>query len=393
MAKAQPVDVAEFMASLALSGGFVSGVPCSGLKSLIQVWSSHPRWRHVPATNEAEAVALAIGASAVGSQALVYMQNSGLGYALEALASLVIPSALPLTVVISHRGSLDDEDVPQHRVMGRITADILKLLNVPVLHFDPGAGSLGSAESDGGSLRFVVLPPHLNWISSAGSRPQQEARSEARAQPPRSSGKVRYVADRVAVLRVLEKHLRADAIVVTSPGYVARDLCATADRSRNLYLLGAMGLTGVVALGINCCLPDQDTVAIDGDGSLLLHLGGLATIGGHGGRRFRHLVMDNGVHASTGGQPTSSRNVAFAELALACGYANAKTDRDFRSLDEAMVWMLSTEGPVLLHVGIEASLRNPSPRVDLHPKEQVDRLRRALAATEAEPPACRDHPK
>jgi phosphonopyruvate decarboxylase len=102
---------------------FFTGVPDSGLKRfLADVWELPPE-QHVPATWEAEAVGIAAGASLAGRKPVVYLQNAGLGHAVNPLASLCIPYGIEMTLVVGHRHTL-----PQHKVMGEIDAPLLDLM-------------------------------------------------------------------------------------------------------------------------------------------------------------------------------------------------------------------------------------------------------------------------
>jgi phosphonopyruvate decarboxylase len=102
---------------------FFAGVPDSGLKQFINDLAALPKTMHVTATWEAEAIGLAAGAYLAGKRPCVYMQNAGLGHAINPLASLCVPYGIPVRLVIGHRHSL-----PQHRVMGEIDEGLLSLL-------------------------------------------------------------------------------------------------------------------------------------------------------------------------------------------------------------------------------------------------------------------------
>jgi phosphonopyruvate decarboxylase len=102
---------------------FFTGVPDSGLKSFIADAYRLPPEQHVPATWEAEAVAIAAGASLAGRKACVYLQNAGLGHTVNPLASLCIPYGIEVMLVVGHRHTL-----PQHRVMGEVDEELLRLL-------------------------------------------------------------------------------------------------------------------------------------------------------------------------------------------------------------------------------------------------------------------------
>ena len=102
---------------------FFTGVPDSGLKSFIADAYRLPAEQHVPATWEAEAVAIAAGAYLAGRKPCVYLQNAGLGHTVNPLTSLCMPYEIPLLLVVGHRHTL-----PQHRVMGEVDEQLLKLL-------------------------------------------------------------------------------------------------------------------------------------------------------------------------------------------------------------------------------------------------------------------------
>jgi phosphonopyruvate decarboxylase len=102
---------------------FFTGVPDSGLKRfLADVWGLPPE-QHVPATWEAEAVGVAAGAALAGRKPVVYLQNAGLGHAINPLTSLCIPYGIEMTLVVGHRHTL-----PQHKVMGEVDARMLELI-------------------------------------------------------------------------------------------------------------------------------------------------------------------------------------------------------------------------------------------------------------------------
>jgi thiamine pyrophosphate-dependent acetolactate synthase large subunit-like protein len=118
----------------------------------------------------------------------------------------------------------------------------------------------------------------------------------------------------------------ADAAIVASLGHPAYDLFAAGDRPRNFYTWGSMGLASSIGLGIALAQPDLDVVVIDGDGSLLMNLGSLATIGMRRPANLTLVVMDNEAYATTGGQPTPTASGAdLAATARALGISNAGT--------------------------------------------------------------------
>ncbi len=102
---------------------FFTGVPDSGLKGFIEDAYELPDDQHVPATWEAEAVAIAAGASLAGRRPCVYLQNAGLGHTINPLVSLCLPYDIQMLLVVGHRHTL-----PQHRVMGEVDEKLLELI-------------------------------------------------------------------------------------------------------------------------------------------------------------------------------------------------------------------------------------------------------------------------
>tara|TARA_R110000824_G_C14959364_1_gene651814 strand:- start:154 stop:543 length:390 start_codon:yes stop_codon:yes gene_type:complete len=101
---------------------FFTGVPDSGLKPFIKEIQKS-EFEHIPATNEGQAIGIAVGAELAGMKSCVYLQNSGLGNCINALTSLCMPHNIHPFLVIGHRHTL-----PQHEVMGRVDKIMLELI-------------------------------------------------------------------------------------------------------------------------------------------------------------------------------------------------------------------------------------------------------------------------
>lgn len=166
-----------------------------------------------------------------------------------------------------------------------------------------------------------------------------------------------------------------DALAVSCNGFVSRELYRLRDRPENLYLLGSMGLAAPVAMGIALSRPGRRVVVFDGDGNALMGLGGMANIGAAAPRNLLHVILDNGVYASTGAQGTVSRRVPLEEVARACGYARACRVRDEESLRRA--WR-EEGGPACIVVEVEPSDGAGLPRVGIPPPELARRFREVL---------------
>jgi thiamine pyrophosphate-dependent acetolactate synthase large subunit-like protein len=144
-----------------------------------------------------------------------------------------------------------------------------------------------------------------------------------------------------------------DAAVVASLGHPAYDLFAAGDRDTYFYTWGSMGLASSVGLGLAMAQPDRRVVVLDGDGSLLMNLGSLATIGWVKPANLVVIVWDNGVYGTTGGQNTATAHGAdLAAAARALGIVATATVTTSAELDDALV-RAGTGGPCVIVMKVE----------------------------------------
>jgi phosphonopyruvate decarboxylase len=169
----------------------------------------------------------------------------------------------------------------------------------------------------------------------------------------------------------------ASTVLLASTGFCGRELYAIEDRPNHLYMVGSMGCVLPLALGLALARPDLRVLALDGDGSALMRMGAFATAGAYGPPNLLHLLLDNGVHDSTGGQATVSPNVAFAEIASACGYASALETDD---LAQISAWLSAPplNGARFARLRIRAGTPDDLPRPAMTPVEVKTRLMRHI---------------
>jgi phosphonopyruvate decarboxylase len=315
------------------------GVPCSFFGGPIAYLSRTPG-RYVPAANEGNALAIAVGAALAGERRYVMLQNSGLGNLVNPLTSLVMTYRIPVLTFVSLRGWPDPaQDEPQHEVMGTITKPLLEMLSLPhrILRADAGpeefAEILDAAETavSKGQAPFVLVEK-----GAVGKCEGPEAPKEKRLN---SADVVRLVSE-----------LAGDAPVIATTGYTGRELFGLDDQGRNFYMQGSMGHASSIALGVAMSAPGTPVVVLDGDGAALMHLGALSVIGDQSPANLVHVVLDNGIHESTGGQATTSAGTALEGVAIAAGYASAARCRTTDEVRERFVRAMNTDGPHLLVV-------------------------------------------
>lgn len=186
-------------------------------------------------------------------------------------------------------------------------------------------------------------------------------------------------------LAVLERFLAMtdeETAVIATTGKCGRELFTLADRPQHLYQVGSMG--GASAMGLGVALNTRKKVVIlDGDGALLMKMGNLATIGAYAPANLLHIVLDNGVHDSTGGQATVSASVDFAQVAQACGYQYAARCQSLAGFDRALRQVGENPGPALIHIRITPGSMTKLGRPTIGPADVARRFKAFLASGSA----------
>lgn len=365
--------------------GLYAGVPCSYLKPLINRAIEDRDVLYVSSANEGDAVATAAGACLGGLGGVAMMQNSGLGNAVSPLASLTWVFRFPVLLIITLRGDPEIGDEPQHRLMGPITTTLLDALRIPWELFPSEPDALEPALARAGEHMERESRPYAFVMRKGSVAPHELGRADgSRARRP-ASGIDRSVrrydgqeADRrpsraEALERIVQATADPATVVVATTGYTGRELYAIADRPNHLYMVGSMGCASSLGLGLAISRADLRVVVIDGDGAALMRMGNLATVGAYGGANLTHIVLDNEVHDSTGGQETVSGGVSFAGIASACGYGLALEGDGVTILDELFA-AREPDGPRFAQLKIRPGTRASLPRPSVTPEQVKERF-------------------
>ncbi|MGE4217911.1 MAG: phosphonopyruvate decarboxylase [Alphaproteobacteria bacterium] len=356
---------------------FFTGVPCSFLTPLINRVISDPATQYVGATSEGEAVAIASGAWLAGRGTVVMCQNSGLGNTVNPLTSLNWPFRIPTLMIVTWRGQPGLKDEPQHELMGEVTGAVLDTIRVPRGAFPETADAIGPAldgavaEMGRSSLPYAFIMPKGSVAGEDLDETPLPARPAGRhedltsggARPKRIEGIERVVAA-----------MPAETAVVATTGYCGRELFTLADREQNIYQVGSMGCASAMGLGVALNTP-KPVVVLDGDGAALMKMGNLATIGARQPENLLHVVLDNGVHDSTGGQATVSPGVDLARVALACGYPYAASVDSLAGLETALQQAKALTGPRMIHLRVAPGTIDKLGRPTIRPEEVARRFR------------------
>jgi phosphonopyruvate decarboxylase len=361
-----------------------AGVPCSYLTPFINYVLQDPSLHYVSMANEGDAVALIAGIALAGGgrRGVSMMQNSGLGNAVSPLTSLTWTFRLPQLLIVTWRAQPGVADEPQHALMGPITPKILETMEIPWELFPSEIDAIGPAldrataymDETGRPYALVMQKGTVSpYALKAGAgaitrRPLSRADLEPLRLPPGARP------SRQEALREVIAHTPvASTVVLASTGFCGRELYAIDDRPNQLYMVGSMGCVVPLALGLALARPDLRVVALDGDGAALMRLGAFATVGAYGPANLQHLLLDNGVHDSTGGQATVSASVSFAEIAAACGYGSALETDDVARVG---AWLDEppTQGSRFVRLLTRAGTPDQLPRPSVTPIDVKTRL-------------------
>lgn len=334
----------------------IAGVPDSTLKQFCDgVQNYQGAMEHYVTVNEGAAVGVAIGSFlATGRPACVYMQNSGIGNAVNPLASLANGEVygIPMLFIVGWRGEPGVHDEPQHVFQGKITCELFDTLSVPYQVVDK--------ETTEEEL-MSVLKRAAEVLDKNGQFALIVKKGTFEKAEPFvwENGNA---LNREAVLGEILKVLPRETAIVSTTGKISRELYEQSNQiygnHDNLFMtVGGMGHASMIALGIAKKRPDKKIVCIDGDGAALMHMGALPFIAAKAPKNFCHIVINNQAHESVGAMPTGCQDTNFAELAKTAGYPAAYRLESLTELVHIGEALKEEKGPVLFEIPVSLASR------------------------------------
>ena len=345
------VTVQKFCDILKASGiNLFTGVPDSLLKSFCAYVTDTCGENHVIAANEGGAVGLATGHYlATGKSALVYMQNSGQGNAVNPLCSLADPDvySVPMVLLVGWRGEPGVKDEPQHVKQGKVTVSLFETLGIPaeVLPDDETAAleitrkMVERAKTERRPVALIVRKGLFAEYKLLNKEPD--------------------IADlkREEAIEGILRALPDDTVIVSTTGMISREVYETRERlgqdhSRDFLTVGSMGHAIMIALGIAKAQPKRKVICLDGDGASIMHLGNMAICGQSGCSNLTHIVLNNAAHDSVGGQSTVGGKIDFEKIAEDLGYDVLQSPQDqyvgarqlgIEEIADGMKWLVSMD--------------------------------------------------
>tara|TARA_Y100000294_G_C8559383_1_gene338493 strand:+ start:1330 stop:2445 length:1116 start_codon:yes stop_codon:yes gene_type:complete len=333
------------------------GVPCSILTPLINYAIDHSETKFYMATSEGEAMGIAAGLTLAGRKPVVLMQNSGLGNCINPLTSLHLIYKLKALLLISLRGEKGVPDEPQHQIMGTITCDLLRDMNVPFEIMKDSNEELieqltridTAIKKNGSPFALIVQKGTiLNYNLKNG---------------PQKSNK--YFLSRKKAISVIASLLTGKEAIISTTGKISREIFFENNNCEStFYMVGSMGCASAIAFGVALEKPEKKILVLDGDGAFLMKMGNVATIGFYNPINYIHIVLDNEAHDSTGGQFTVSAKINLGGIAMSCGFKSAEVVLNKLDLSTALKKALNEDGPHFIHVkvlkGADENLGRPT---------------------------------
>lgn len=357
---------------------FYTGVPDSLLKNFCAYITDHAERRNnIIAANEGGAVGLAAGYYlATGKTPVVYMQNSGLGNTVNPLLSLTDEDVyrIPVLLIIGWRGEPGVHDEPQHVKQGKVTLPLLEAMGIRHELLTAEAGELENQVKRAADYmtetgRAFALVVHKGTFE---------------AYQLQTDIPTPYTMEREEAIKQVAGALPPETAIVSTTGKISRELfeyraAKGESHERDFLTVGSMGHASQIALGIALQQPGRMVAVFDGDGAVIMHMGGLSIIGSLGPENLCHFVFNNGAHDSVGGQPTVGFQIDIPQIASACGYRAAFSVTDAVQLGAALDILPRLPKPCLIEIKVKKGSRSDLGRPTTSPQENKEALMRFLS--------------
>lgn len=364
-----------FLQSLIDSGiDFFAGVPDSYLHGFCSLLSTEiDKERNIITANEGNAIGVAVGHFlSTGRIPLVYMQNSGLGNAINPLVSLACKDMLsiPMVLLIGWRGDPLHSDHIQHSLQGQITPGLLVEMGIPYRAIAEGqeAACARWAAEAAVAYRAPVALLSPKGVLNGTKKPSKDET---------------YPLSREDAIRIIVESSPENAIFSATTGRASRELYAIREELDEAHIndylnVGSMGHASSVALGMALGCPSRRIVCLDGDAAVIMHMGALTMPSKLHVPNLLHVVLNNGMHESVGGQPSAGWKADFTAIASASGYETiGRYVSEAHDLSCAVKELCDRAVASFLEVRIHSGIRSDMPVLEVNPIE----MRRSLLKT------------
>ena len=345
------IDTVKFINFLKKKIDYFVGVPDSVLKNFSTYLENSREKKHIVSTNEGSAVAFAIGRHLAKKKiSLVYMQNSGLSNAINPLISIAHKEvySIPMVLLIGWRGADGTTDEVQHNLKGKITKNLLDYLQIKncVANDNKDIKKISKlinySKNKNQPVAILIKKNVLSTVKKLKNINRDE--------------KNFYSIKRADFLKILLENLKKKDKVISSTGYISRELNQLRKYGKyggtDFYMVGGMGHTSMVSLGASISSKNK-VLCLDGDGSLLMHLGSLSLVGDLSNKNLKYILLNNFSHESVGGQPCVSEKINFKLLSKSMGFKNYMLVNHKKNLNKQISKILKIKKNVFANIIIK----------------------------------------
>ena len=181
--------------------------------------------------------------------------------------------------------------------------------------------------------------------------------------------------NRKEAIQIISPYIN-DEPIISANGFISRELFNTYEKKSNFYMIVSMGLASSIGLGVALKNPKKLIYVFDGDGNILMNLGSLTTIGKIKPKNLIHIIFDNQIHESTGGQSTNSKNIELEKIAKSVNY-KIFVAREKKELERIIKKLKCDEGPILIKIKISKT-KNIGKRISIKPEKIKSRFQESL---------------
>ena len=359
---------------------FYTGVPDSLLKSLCAYLTENSEsTKNIIAANEGGAIGLAAGHYLATKEIpVVYMQNSGIGNAVNPLLSLADEDVyrIPILLIVGWRGEPNIHDEPQHVKQGKITIPLFDTMGIK-------------------NEILVTEEQEINTQIKRAVHYMQEQ------QTPYALIVKKGTFEKYKLSEKTEKHLELErekavqlvasvlddnSVVVSTTGKISRELFEYREmkgenHEHDFLTVGSMGHSSQIALGIALAQKNRKVYCFDGDGAIIMHMGSLGIVGNLAPKNFYHILFNNGAHDTVGGQPTIGFDINFIQIAHHLGYKSVISVDNENALQSILHSLDTYEAPVFLEIKVRKGSREDLGRPTTTPIQNKQSLMDFLMLT------------
>ena len=352
---------------------FYTGVPDSLLKSLCAYLTENSEsTKNIIAANEGGAIGLAAGHYLATKEIpVVYMQNSGIGNAVNPLLSLTDEDVyrIPILLIVGWRGEPNIHDEPQHVKQGKITIPLFDIMGIK--------NEILATEEQDINEQIKRAVDYMQEKQTPYALIVKKGTFEKYKLSEKTEKHLEL--EREKAVQLVASALDDNSVVVSTTGKISRELFEYREmkgenHEHDFLTVGSMGHSSQIALGIALAQEDRKIYCFDGDGAIIMHMGSLGIVGNLAPKNFYHILFNNGAHDTVGGQPTIGFNINFIQIAHHLGYKSVISVDNENALQSILHSLDIYEAPVFLEIKVRKGSREDLGRPTTTPIQNKESL-------------------